>query len=252
MLPVLQIGPLAIQLPGLLLLVGLWAGLSLAERYAPRRGVQANDLYNLVFAALIGGVVGARLFYVLTYPAAFASNLASIVSLNPGLLDPLGGIAAGSLVGLFFAQRKGLAFWPTLDALTPFFAVMMIALAMAHLAGGNAFGMPSELPWSIELWGMRRHPAQLYEALLAGLGLLLLWPGRKRWLNQRSGIYFLAFTAYSAGARLFLEAFRGDSRILPGGLRLAQIIAWVELAFSLWGIQRLGKNIPSEKLNLSE
>jgi len=74
MLPILQIGPLAIQTPGLFLLAGLWVGLNLTERFAGQRGVSPTKLYNLVFSGLIGGIVGGWLVYAIRYPAAVSQN----------------------------------------------------------------------------------------------------------------------------------------------------------------------------------
>jgi prolipoprotein diacylglyceryl transferase len=241
MLPILNIGPLALQTPGLVILIGLWLGLSLAERYSARRGVPPNLLYNLVFVGLVAGVIGARLSYLARYPEAFASSPLSLLSLNPGLLDPNGGLLIAGIAGLIYAQRKGMTLWSTLDALTPLFLVMAIAVGVSHLASGIAFGAVTQAPWSIELWGARRHPSQVYEILAASGILILLWPGR--WSETAPhGRYFLLFVALSAAARLFLEAFRGDSVTLAGGWRAAQIAAWLVLAGSLWGLQRLESN----------
>ena len=63
MLPILQIGPLAIQTPGLILLGGLWLGLSLSERHARRYKVDPGVLYNLVFLLLIVGILGADILF---------------------------------------------------------------------------------------------------------------------------------------------------------------------------------------------
>lgn len=241
MLPILQVGPLAIQLPGLILLLGLWLGLTLAEKHALRHAVPPGVLYNLVFVALIAGVIGARLAYAARYPGAFGANPASLISLNPGLLDPAAGLLVGGIAALVYGQRKHLAFWAVLDALTPAFAVISLSLGLAHLASGSAFGTPTSLPWGIDLWGAPRHPAQLYETIAAGVILVILWPSRSYLRGKPAGWYFLTFLALSCGARLILEAFRGDSLLLPGNLRLAQVAAWVILALCLWGIQRLTK-----------
>lgn len=241
MLPILQIGPLAIQTPGLILLLGLWLGLSLSERAASYCGVNPNQLYNLVLFGLLGGLVGARLGYVLRYPEAFGSSPASILSPNPGLLDAWGGIAGAALAGLVYGQRKGMSLWPTLDALTPGLGMVGVALGFSHLASGAAFGSLTRLPWAIELWGATRHPAQMYEILAAGLLLWMFWPTGKIAHRLRSlapGLNFWSFTALTALSRLFLEAWRGDSEIIMGGLRLAQLAAWLVLAFSLWAIGR--------------
>lgn len=239
MLPTLQVGPLAIQFPGLVILAGLWLGLSLAERFSENRGIPKDDLYNLALISLIFGLAGARIFYAIQHWAAFASSPLSLLSLDPALLDPLAGLATGPLAGLAFLQRKGLPFWSALDALTPAFAVVQIALHLAHLASGAAFGAPSSLPWAIELWGVERHPTQIYAALLAAGILMLLWPGRAAVHRATPGISFLVFLALSALAAIFVEAFRGDSRLLPGGLRTVQVAAWGLLALSLWGVGQL-------------
>ena len=130
---------------------------------------------------------------------------------------------------------------PTLDALTPLFAVLMVGLALSHLAAGTAFGSPTELPWGIELWNATRHPTQLYELIAALLILTTTW---LRNAVRASGSDFFSFTALTAGARLFLETFRGDSSLIVGGLRLAQVLAWTSLFVSLvvyeW-LQREGK-----------
>ncbi len=234
MLPTVQLGPLAIQLPGLIILLGLWLGLSLAERQAERCGIKGSDLYNLVFIALLSGILGARLSYLVRYPQAFASSPFSVISLNPDLLDPIGGFAAAAIGALIYIQRKSMPLLASLDSLTPLLAVFQLTLGFAHLASGAAFGALTDLPWGINLWGAHRHPSQVYEILAAGLILALVWPGRGFFRPQKPGIYFFSFIALSTAARLVLEAFRGDSSLLPGGLRTAQVAAWLLLAISLF------------------
>lgn len=237
MLPVLQIGPLAIQTPGLAMLLALWLGMALAEKHAPQHGLPANKLYNLVFIALMAGIIGARLVYVLQYPAAFLSSPLSLFSLNPGLLNVIGGVLVAGVVSVAYAQRAKLPFWSTLDALTPALAVCMVGLGIAHIASGTAFGASTLLPWGVILWGETRHPTQIYETLAAASILGLLWPGKVRLSIRLPGDTFLHFIALSAAARLLLEAWRGDSILLPGGLRLAQVIAWLIMA-ACWLVWR--------------
>lgn len=241
MLPTLQLGPFAIPVSPMIILVGLWVGLSLAERNAPRYGVNANALYNLVFIALVAGVLGARLTFIARYPSIFAGSPISAISTNPELLDPLGGIAVGLIVALIYGQRKQIAFRPFLDAITPGLALIGVAIGFSHLASGSAFGMPTNLPWGIEIWGTTRQPTQFYEILVASVILFVVWPGSRITVGQPSGGAFLIFLASTAGARLFLEAFRGDSIVIGGGLRVAQIIAWIVLAISLWGLIRINE-----------
>lgn len=238
MLPVLQLGPLAIPVPGLVLLLGLWLGLLLAERNAYRSGISSNHLYNLVFITLLAGLLGARLAYVLQYPQAFLADPLSVISRNTSLLDPWGGGLTAILAGLVYGKRTRLPFWQTLDALTPFLSVVAVALGLSHLASGSAFGRATEMPWGIEIWGEIRHPSQAYETVAAALILAAIWPGKGLLRPSQPGVYFLAFIALSAASRLLLEVFRGDSVLLAGGFRSTQILAWAILGLSLWGISK--------------
>jgi phosphatidylglycerol---prolipoprotein diacylglyceryl transferase len=246
MFPSLQIGPLALPVPALVVLAGIWAGLSAAEKRAVRHGLHPNDLYNLVLIALVAGVIAARLAYALRYPQIFAGDPLGLLSRDLGLFDPLGGLVGGSLAALIYAQRKRLPLPQTLDAITPGLAVFAIALGVSHLASGSAFGEPTQAPWGIELWGARRQPTQVYEILAAGLIFGALDPIHSRLQSalatRAPGLLFLVFVALSACSRLIIEAFRGDSPLILGGLRAPQIVAWLVLMCCLWGIGYLTRN----------
>jgi phosphatidylglycerol:prolipoprotein diacylglycerol transferase len=207
----------------ILLVAALWIGLTLAEKRTERHGVTKEQLNNLTFNGLIAYIIGGRLSFALSNLSAFSQSPLSIFSPNPDLFDPTGGLVAAILVGLIYGQRQKLQLWATLDALTPIFAMLAIGLHLAHLAAGTAFGSPTTLPWGIDLWNATRHPTQIYELLASLLIFGLLW---FRKTDSPSGILFLTFAALTAGARLFLEAFRGDSTLVFGEFRLAQIAAW--------------------------
>jgi len=211
----------------ILLIAALWVGLSLAEKRSERHGACKEQLNNLTFYALIAYVAGGRLLFALSNLSAFEQSPLSIFSPNPDLFDPSGGLVAALLTALIYGQRQKLQFWGTLDALTPLFAILAIGLHLAHLAAGTAFGSPTTLPWGIDLWNATRHPAQLYELLASLLILGWLWFRKS---DSPPGLLFLTFAALTAGARLLLEAFRGDSTLVFGGLRVAQIAAWLTLA----------------------
>jgi prolipoprotein diacylglyceryltransferase len=231
MFPILQIGPLALPVPGLALLMGVWVGLSLAEREAARLKLNPETVYNLVFVGLVAGVVGARLAYVARYPSAYAGDPLSVFALNAVALAPAEGMLIGVVAALIYGARRKLPLRPTLDALAPGLAVMGAAAAVAHLASGDAFGASARLPWSIYLWDEYRHPSQVYELIGALSVLGIAWRVRKR--GPFAGFNFLIVVALSAAARIFLEAFRGDSHVTAGGLRLAQVWGWVVLAACL-------------------
>jgi phosphatidylglycerol:prolipoprotein diacylglycerol transferase len=235
MLPILNIGPVALQTPGLILLAGIWLGLWVADKRCDRSGIQPAQLDNLVFIALIAGLLGARMAYVARFPQAFLASPAGLISPNPQLLDPAGGFIVASLAALIYAQHRRMPIWNVLDALAPFLSVMAVATGLSHIASGSAFGAPSNLPWAIELWGAKRQPSQIYETL-AALGIFF-WVWKESARPAWPGHLFITFIALSSAVRLFLEAFRGDS-VLVFHLRLAQLVAWILLAASLWLLDR--------------
>lgn len=232
----------------ILVVAAIWLGLYLAEKRSDRHGISKDDLNNIVFYPLLGYVLGGRILYVLENWGAFSKNPASLISINLDLFDPLGGMAVAAIIALIYGQRRGLAFWSTLDALTPFFAVVALGLGLAHLASGNAFGKETTLPWGMELWGAIRHPSQVYEVLASLLILGLLWFQKA---DSPPGLPFLTFTALTSASRLFLEAFRGDSTLILGGFRAAQIGAWVVLALSLFFLDEIIRKSSSEVVTRS-
>jgi phosphatidylglycerol:prolipoprotein diacylglycerol transferase len=237
MLPIIQLGPLSLQAPGLFLLISLWIGITLAEKNSPHYKLSADRVSSLIMLALVAGVLGGRIAYIAQNPAAFAGNLGSMVSLNPGLFDITGALAAALIGAVVYGQRKSLPLLPTLDALIPFFGMLAIGYGLMNFASGNAFGMETNQPWAIDLWGAKRHPSQIYEVLAAFVTFNLLYPPKAD--AKSPGLSFATFVAITAGYRLFIEAFRGDSRLIFGGLRTGQLSMFIVLAAALWGIDKL-------------
>lgn len=233
MLPVIHLGPLSIQSHGFILLLAFWLGAEAAERSAKRLGLRGDVIYSMAFVAVFAGAIGARLGYVLEHWPAFQDDLPAIVALNLNTFSPLAGVLTGLTAAGWYARRKGVADRRLLDALTPGFIVLAGGLALADLASGNGYGEPSSLPWAIELWGAARQPSQVYQLLaVIAIGLLVLKANR-----PFDGARFGLFVVLYAGARLFLEAFRGDSELI-GGVRSAQVWSLSALLIMLIVLRR--------------
>lgn len=239
MLPILQVGPLAIQLPGLILLAGVWIAVSLTDREAPRYSLKPSTLSNMILIGLVVGIFSARLWYAIRFFDIYMDNPLSVLSLNPTTLAPLEGALTGLAVAAYYGYRKGLSLWPTLDVLTPGLAAFGLAVGFAHLASGDAFGAETAMPWAIELWGAQRHPTQIYEVLAAGVIFWLIWEIRRK--IAVAGFLFLTWVALTALSRLVIEAFRGDSIIAFGSLRSAQLGSIAVLAIALIGMHFLAR-----------
>ncbi len=233
MLPVIQIGPLALQTSPLLLLASFMLALELTHRAATRLGLSGDDAYNLGYLAAFAGVLGARAGFVLSNWPAFRSDLTSIVALTADSLSPAAGLVAALLTGLAFAQRKGMASRRFLDALVPGLVVIAAGLALADLASGSSYGAPTTLPWAIEQWDALRHPVQIYHLLaVAAIGLLVL-----RTARPFDGAHFGLFVALYAAQVLFLEAFHGDSAFV-GDVRAVQVVSLIVLMAALALLRR--------------
>lgn len=220
----------------ILLVAALWLGLTLAEKRVDRHGISKDALNNIVYYSVLGYIIGGRILFVLANISAFIESPLSIISVNPDLFDAVGALVTALLVGFVYGRRQNLAMWPTLDALTPLFATLAIGLHLSHLAAGTAFGSPTTLPWGMELWNAIRHPSQVYELIASLLIFGWIWLRKP---NSIPGSAFLLFTASTAGAHLFLEAFRGDSTLILGGVRLAQIVAWFILALAIFASESI-------------
>jgi prolipoprotein diacylglyceryltransferase len=223
-------------MPLLALLVGLWIGLSLAERDAKRLHLKPAVIGNLVFYSLVAGVIGARLGYALEFPSLYSSNPLSLLALTPTTLLPFAGFAVGVIAFVVVVQRRSLPLRPTLDALASGLAVFMAAVGVSHILSGDAYGAPTTIPWAIRLWNEYRHPSQFYETFLALIIFLVI---RERFPKpEGAGLNFLLTVALTAASRVFLEAYRGDSVFWPGGFREAQVIGLLVLAISFYWMRK--------------
>ncbi len=231
MFPHLRLGPFLLQMPLFALLVGLWVGLTFIEKEAARLKLNKEKINNLVFYGLIGGIVSARLAYAAQYATVYVSNPLSLFSLNINTLLPEAGLLFGILVAALYAYRQKLPFRNSLDALTPGLAFFMIMIGVSHLLSGNAYGAPTRVSWAVYLWSDYRQPTQLYEIFFALVIFTIVLP---RIIPANApGLRFIQFIALSAIARVFIEAFRGDSVILFDGYRTAQVVGLAILVVCL-------------------
>ena len=177
---------------------------------------------------LTGGVtlLGARLWYALSHWSSYQSNPAALFATSTDTLALGEGALLGLVAGLIYLKRERVPLMRVADAFTPGLLVAFGLASLGALLSGDAYGAPADLPWSIDLWGARRHPSQAYELVLA-LIVLAIWLKRLR--DLPASFTFLAATALYASGRVFIEAFRGDSLLIAGGIRAMQV-AWLAIA----------------------
>ena len=230
----------------ILLVAAGWVGIALSDHRARRLIGSDKALDGLIAVSGFAFLLGGRVIFLAAHLQAFLASPASVFSLNTSLFDAWGGLLCSAIAGAVTIQRRRLPGWETLDSLAPFFACLAIGLSLSHLASGAAFGSETSVPWATYLWGASRHPTQIYELIAGAVTLGIIWFGPG---SSRPGTLFLRWVALAAASRLLIEGFRGDSALVLGGLRVAQIVAWVVLATALTALELLSARAHADIVN---
>ena len=237
--PGIYLGPLPIRFYGLAYAIAFLVGTAVAGRHLARRGVPANVTNDIVFWAIVFGLIGARLYFdvqsgwwfYLTHPQ-------HILAFWEGGMAFFGAIFAAVTVLVVMAWRRHLNFWDVLDAGVLFAAVGQPIGRLGNVMNGEILGPPSDLPWAIRYTnpasmaphlGVAYQPANLYEAVgvLLILGVLL-------YLRRRGvppGILGLTYLALYPVSQLILFYWRTDAETpaILWGLKQGQLTAIVML-----------------------
>jgi phosphatidylglycerol:prolipoprotein diacylglycerol transferase len=214
----LRLGPFAINAHGVMTAAGIWAGWLLARREARRKGLDQTFLDNLALAVVFGGLVGARLSFVLFEGLdELLRDPWAALRIWQGGLGLQGGILGGLAVGLWYCRRHGMAPGPYADAIAP---GLLLGQALGRLGDflvGGEYGTPTTVPWAVTFTdpraqaplGVALHPAQLYEMGwdLAVLGLL--W--RRRADTLYPGALFVRYAFLYSLGRFVIEYVRADA-----------------------------------------
>jgi prolipoprotein diacylglyceryl transferase len=231
----LSIGPLSIHAYGLMIALGVVAGVWLMGRRLEASGAGTKeDVSSMAVWAVVAGVIGARLYHVVTDWSAFKDDPARIVQIWKGGLGIPGGILLGAIVGVWAIKRRGVDPARAMTAAAP-------ALPLAQAIGrwGNwwnqeLYGKPTKLPWALRIdnvpdgypAGTTFHPTFLYESLWnLALCALLLWIDRR--FKLRPGRLLAVYVLGYGIGRFWVEGLRIDAAKSAGGLRLNQWMAVV-------------------------
>ena len=238
-----QIGPLTIYYYGIILMLGALAAAWLAAREARRRGEKSDLVWDGLVWVLIGGILGARIWHILTPPESMVAvglttryyllhPLDAINIRNGGLGIP-GAVIGGVLALYLFTRKRKLVFAVWLDIVAPALALGQAIGRWGNFVNRELYGKPTDLPWGIFIDPQNRlpafadqeryHPLFLYESLWnLGILALLLWIGRRYKERLKAGDLFLIYLmAYPLG-RFALEFLRLDPSQV-GGINVNQI-----------------------------
>ncbi|MGD0766298.1 MAG: prolipoprotein diacylglyceryl transferase [Dehalococcoidia bacterium] len=233
-----HIGGLTLAWHGVFIALGIAAGVYVAVLMARRKGFIDDDSYSIAFAAVVGGIIGARALFVAENWGQLNGNLWNAFRINEGGISVYGGIIGGTLGGWLYGMWKRLPIWKGLDAGA---VGVILGQAIGRIGcniNGEHIGSPSHLPWAVVYANVNspsfglgpRQPAVGYEligdVLILGV-LLLLWR-----ISKRDGVVFTTYALLYAVLRFGVSFFRLDNEPLLG-LRLAQLLALGFIAVSL-------------------
>ncbi len=245
-----QFGPFTVRWYGILMASAMAIGLWLAYRDAQRRGLDPEDLLKASELALLGGLVGARLYYVAFNLDYYTTVPARIFAVWEGGLAIHGGVLGGVLLGGGYAWRRRLPLLTYLDIAAPSLALGQSIGRWGNFFNEEAFGTPTNLPWKLFISQSHRpleygqteffHPTFLYESIWdLGVFCVLAWVLRDR-LKRAPGALFLTYLGLYSIGRFATEALRTDALML-GSIRIAQLVSVLGVAAALIGVPLLLK-----------
>jgi phosphatidylglycerol:prolipoprotein diacylglycerol transferase len=244
MFPTINLGPFVFPTAGIVYLVSAYIALTLIERAAKRLALNVEATYGVAVVGLMAGIVAARLAFVAEYWASFSQNLLSIIWPLTSGYNLLAGLFFGAAAAFFYGRYKQLPLWPTLDALTPGLLTAFLAISLADFLAGPGYGTLTRMPWGISVFGIRRHPVQIYEIVLGLAALGLWWQVVKR-QGSAGRPFLLSMALYSAG-RLFLDAYRDNAWLTADGYHILQMVALAVLVGCLVLLMRMETAVASK------
>ncbi|MBK0419169.1 prolipoprotein diacylglyceryl transferase [Leucobacter sp. CSA1] len=243
----LQIGPLRIYFYALCIIAGVIAAWIWTSRRIGKRGGERGAVFDFVMWALVLGIVGARLYHVLTHWGDYfgpGTNPLDIFAIWKGGIAIFGALIGGAIGVLIASRITGIRFWSFADALVP---GMLLAQAFGRVGNWfnhELFGGPTTLPWGLEIEsgnaafpiglpaGTLFHPTFLYEILWNLLGILVLLAIERR-VKPRWGEFFGMYLIWYGIGRAMIESLRVDPSLLFLGMRTNVLTALLAILLGI-------------------
>lgn len=254
---IVKVGGLEITWHGLFAAVGVITGVSLSTWFARRAGYHEDTIYNVALALVIGGIIGARALYVIEHFGDFKHNLGDVFAINTGGISIYGALIGGTVGAWSYAMIRRVPDIPKGADIAAMGAILGMAVGrIGDIINGEHFASDTDLPWGVIYThpnspsyirfgpaALPQHPAVAYEMIgdLLILGLLIFLYLRV----HRSGITFFAWVFLYGLLRTFVSFLRLDDIVFLG-LRTAQLIGIVSMAFGLAGLIYLARTPPRE------
>jgi prolipoprotein diacylglyceryl transferase len=242
------------------ILIGIFVAIWLTKRRYKALGGNPADISDLALVAVPAGIIGGRIYHVITSPQKYFGEGGSPVQalqIWRGGLGIWGAIGFGALAAFIFfkVKKTSLSFYQLADAIVPGLLIAQGIGRFGNWFNAELFGRPTSVFWALEIPEENRpagyesfatfHPTFLYEAIWCFLiaGIILKAKSFKRFTNAGQVFVFYVL-AYSLG-RFFIESIRIDDANLILGIRLNLWVAGVLFIAASWlFLKRSSANTP--------
>jgi prolipoprotein diacylglyceryl transferase len=241
---------------GVLLAIGVLVAVWIAERRWRRRGYGSPGISDVAFWVVVWGVVGARLYHVITDYQRFDDDPLRAFQIWKGGLSIWGAVIGGAIAVIVTTHRRHMPTLVVMDCMAPGILAAQAIGRWGNWFNQELFGKPTTLPWGLEISLAHRplgyqqyatfHPTFLYESLYCAalVGVLLLLEHR---LPLKQGQTFALYVVLYTFGRFWFENLRIDPAHDIGPLR---VNAWVSVALFVFGIGWfwwLGRHEPAQR-----
>ncbi len=231
------IGTFKIYFYALVILTGALLAAWLASVRAKKRGLDTDLIWDMLPWLLIAGIVGARIWHILTPPASmveqgitthyYLTHPLDMLKIRNGGLGIPGAVIGGALALYIYSRRHKISFPVFVDLIAPGLALAQAVGRWGNFFNQEVYGAPTDLPWKLFIDTAHRlpeytdvayyHPLFFYEFLYNLLNMgILLWIG-KRFANRlKDGDIFLTYLIIYPIGRFFLEFLRLDPSPVAG------------------------------------
>lgn len=253
-----HIGPVTIHFYALCILAGIVVAYLIGGRRYRARGGRQEDFETVTIWAVVGGIIGARIYHVITDHELYfgpGRTWYHMFFIWQGGLGIWGSIAGGALAVWLVCRSKDLRFCDLADSLAPGILLAQGIGRLGNWFNQELFGRPTTLPWGLEIAPQHRplgylqyatfHPTFLYELIWNVAGAcFLLWADR-HWRLGRGKLFALYVVTYTFG-RFWVERLRIDPANHVGGWRINSYTSLLVFAAGLVLLIWMLRNKPGQ------